>query len=66
MVIRVLKAPLVLRPYHIVLLQMDLHITIWYRAGAAHPIGILIWISKVQISAPSGLKPLPVKPVPGT
>ena len=40
--IRVSKAPLVLRSYHILLLQMYLHINIWYRAGASHPFDTLI------------------------
>ncbi len=40
--IRVSKAPLVLRSYHILLLQINLHINIWYRAGASHPFGTLI------------------------
>ena len=32
--IMVSKAPFVLRSYHILLLQINLHINIWYRAGA--------------------------------
>ena len=41
--IRVSKAPLVLRSYHILLLQINLHINIWYRAGAPHPVDTLIF-----------------------
>ena len=40
--IRVSKAPLALRSYHILLLQMYLHINIWYRAGASHHFDTLI------------------------
>ena len=36
------KAPLVLRSYHLLSLQINLHINIWYRAGAPHPFGTLI------------------------
>ena len=44
--IRVSKAPLVLRSYHILLLQINLHINIWYRAGASHPFDTLIILGR--------------------
>ena len=44
--IMVSKAPFVLRSYHILLLQINFHINIWYRAGASHPFDILISIKK--------------------